>query len=70
MEQAIRTAVAKLKPGDVTTSEQLARSLGIDQSQVAMWLDLLCGEGLLIPEHGILSEAANGKSAVHYRVPL
>ncbi len=70
MEEAVRAAVAKLKPGDVTTSEQLARSLGLDDSQIGIWLDVLAGEGLLIPEHRVLSEAADGKPVIHYRVPL
>jgi alkylated DNA nucleotide flippase Atl1 len=70
MEEAVRAAVTGLKPGDVTTSEQIARALGLDQSQVGIWLDVLAGEGLLIPEHAVLSEAAHAKAAVHYRVPL
>jgi len=70
MQEEVRTAVARLKPGDVTTAEQIARSLGLDQNQVSIWLDVLAGEGLLIPEHRILAEAADAKALVHYRVPL
>ena len=70
MEEAVRAAVSRLKPGDVTTSEQLARSLALDKNEVGIWLDVLAAEGLLIPEHGILSEAAHAQPAIHYRVPL
>jgi transcription initiation factor IIE alpha subunit len=70
MEDAVRVAVAALRPGDVITSEQLARTLGLDQNQVGIWLDLLAAEGLLIPEHRILSEAADAKPVIHFRVPL
>lgn len=70
MEEAVRSAVARLKPGDVTTSDQIAHSLGLDQNQVRIWLDLLAGEGLLIPEHRILSEAHDAKPVIHYRVPF
>ena len=70
MEEAVRAAVTGLRPGDVITPEQLARSLDLDQNEVGIWLDVLAAEGLLIPEHAILSEAAHAKPAIHYRVPL
>ena len=70
MEEAVRAAVAALKPGDVMTSEQLARTLDLDQNLVGIWLDVLAGEGLLIPEHRILSEAAAAKAVIHYRIPF
>jgi transcription initiation factor IIE alpha subunit len=70
MEEAVRVAVAALRPGDVITSEQLARSLDLDQNLVGIWLDVLAGEGLLIPEHRILSEAADAKPIIHFRIPF
>jgi hypothetical protein len=70
VEDAIRTAISKMQPGTATTANELSHRLGLDESQVGMWLDLLAGEGLLIPEHRTLSEAAGGKPATHYRVPL
>jgi hypothetical protein len=69
VEEAIRAAVAGLKPGDVITAERLARRLDLDQAQVSTWLDLLAAEGRLIPEHRTLSEAAEAKPVVQYRVP-
>jgi hypothetical protein len=70
MEETVRTAVAGFHPGHVFTCEQLAHSLDLDQNQVGIWLDVLAGEGLLIPEHRILSEAVDAKPAIHYRVPF
>jgi hypothetical protein len=70
VEAEIRAAVARLKPGDVFTSEQLAQQLHADRSLVVVWLDLLADEGHLVAEHGIISEAAHGAPVVHYRVPL
>jgi len=69
VEEAIRAAVARLKPGDVVTAERLARQLDLEQTQVAAWLDLLAADGLLIPEHRVLSEAAHAKPVIQYRVP-
>jgi len=70
MEEAIRTAVGNLKPGEVITAEQLAHRLGLEQATVGMWLDVLAGEGRLISEHRVLSEIRSGDDhVVHYRVP-
>jgi DNA-binding GntR family transcriptional regulator len=70
MEQAIRDAVARFRPGHVFTSDELARDLGLDRDQVAMWLDLLAGEGVVIAEHRTISEAAHGTTVLHFRIPL
>jgi hypothetical protein len=69
MEDAIRTAVAQLKPGEVITASQLAPRLGLDENTIGMWLDVLCGEGKLIPEHSVLSDIHPGQHVTHYRVP-
>jgi DNA-binding GntR family transcriptional regulator len=70
MEEAVRNAVTGLRPGDVITAHQLARSLDLDRNEVGVLLDVLAAEGLLIPEHAILAEAAHAQPEIHYRVPL
>jgi hypothetical protein len=69
MEDAIRNAVAHLKPGEVVTASQLAPRLGLEERTIGMWLDVLCGEGLLIPEHSVLSDIHPGQHVTRYRVP-
>jgi len=70
MEDAIRAAVGKLKPGEVITADQLARRLDLDTKTVSMWLDVLAGEGRLVCEHRVLSEIRpEGEHTLHYRVP-
>jgi hypothetical protein len=70
MEEAIRSAIGDLKPGEVITAEQLAHRLGLDQKTVGIWLDVLAGEGRLISEHRVLSEIRSDEShVVLYRVP-
>ena len=69
MEEAIRTAVASLKAGDVITAAQLAPRLHLDEKTIGIWLDVLAGEGRLIPEHSVLSEIHPGEHITRYRVP-
>jgi DNA-binding transcriptional ArsR family regulator len=70
MEEAIRSAVGDLKPGDVITAEQLAHRLGLEQQTVGMWLDVLSGEGRLIRENRVLSDIRpDSKHVPSYRVP-
>jgi hypothetical protein len=70
MEEAIRAAVADLKPDEVITPERLARQLGLDQNEVGVWLDLLAAEGRLIRENRVLSEIRpDAEQVVWYRVP-
>ena len=69
MEEAIRNAVAGLKPGEVVTAAQLAPRLDLDEKMVGIWLDVLAGEGRLIPEHRVLSEIHPGEHVVQYRIP-
>jgi hypothetical protein len=71
MESAIRTAIDKMQPGTTTTAKELGHRLGLDEAQVGIWLDVLAGEGLLIPEHRVLSELRPGaEHVVRYRLPV
>ena len=70
MEDAIRAAVANLRPNETITAERLAHQLGLDQNQVGVWLDVLAGEGKLMRENKVISEIHPGEEpVVWYRVP-
>jgi hypothetical protein len=70
MEQAVRAAVAEFRPGETITAADLAHRLGLEEQTVGIWLDVLAGEGRLIPEHRVLSEIRpDAKHVVCYRVP-
>jgi hypothetical protein len=69
MEDAIRKAVASLKPGDVFTAAQLAPRLDLDEKAIGIWLDVLVGEGKLVPEHSVLSDIHPGEHVTRYRIP-
>ena len=59
-----------MHPGHVFSAHDLARQLALDETQVGIWLDVLAQECVVIPEHGIESEAADGATHINYRVPI